>query len=132
MGNAMLFSQDLAANRYNRAVAGWEAGEESRRLRYQADLYANQTEASRAQSSWLKKTAGGLGTSLLTAGISGLGAGLSGYLRANIERAEKRTLRQFRYVSVCFFPEAGLDAPSEFQGSAAAETGGNVTALHIM
>jgi hypothetical protein len=82
MGNAVLFSGDLAANRYNRAVAGWEAGERSRRLLYQADLYANQGEASRTQSSWLKKTAGNLGTSLLTAGIDGLRAGASSYSMA--------------------------------------------------
>lgn len=81
-GNATLFSGDMAVNRYNHALADWEARERARQAEFQSAQYTTQAEASRRNAGWVKKSAGGLGTSLLTAGMSGAGAGLSGYRTA--------------------------------------------------
>lgn len=71
-GNAALFSEDIATNRYNREVALWNAEVRAGQNEYQAAVYDS-------QSSYLKKTAGSLGTSLLSAGIGGLTGFASGY-----------------------------------------------------
>ncbi|MDR0466689.1 MAG: hypothetical protein LBH94_04970 [Deltaproteobacteria bacterium] len=57
LGNAALFGEDVATNRYNWTLAGWQASENARQARYQATVYDS-------QSSWLKKSGGTLGTSL--------------------------------------------------------------------
>lgn len=71
-GNANAFADDILVNRYNRAMTGWEAGEKARQANYQASVYSS-------EASWLKKTAGSTGKSLLTAGITGASTGLSVY-----------------------------------------------------
>ena len=79
LGNAMLFSEDYAANRYNHAVAGWDAAEQARISQFKASQFDAQRDASYSQASWLKKSAGGIGNSLLSAGIAGGSAFMSGY-----------------------------------------------------
>ena len=64
LGNALLFGDDMAANRYNFELASWEAGDNARKAGWQSDTYS-------AQSSWLNKSAGSVGDSLLSAGIAG-------------------------------------------------------------
>ena len=64
LGDADLFAEDLAANRHAHALAGWEAGEAARKAAWQADSFD-------AQASWLGRSAGSLGDSLLSAGIAG-------------------------------------------------------------
>lgn len=75
-GNAAGFAQDVAWNNYEKELSKWETNEAVKSANFQADQYD-------AQSSWLKKTAGNLGTSLFTAGLSGLGTGLSVYGMVN-------------------------------------------------
>ena len=58
-GNINRLGQELADNAYNVALKRWETGEQERALNYQADVYD-------AQGSYLRRTAGNLGTSLLT------------------------------------------------------------------
>ncbi|MFI3271243.1 MAG: hypothetical protein R3Y11_03930 [Pseudomonadota bacterium] len=74
-GNADLFAADVGENRYNRQLAGWEAENSARQLDYQGDV-------ADAQSSWLNKTAGSLGMSLLSGVVSGGIAGVSSYMLA--------------------------------------------------
>ena len=69
-GNARLFSADVGTNRYQKAVAQWEANEAVKQQNYQADQYD-------AQASYLSNSASSIGQSLFTAGLAGLGAGLS-------------------------------------------------------
>ena len=64
LGDADLFAEDLAANRHKRSLAEWEAGEAARRAAWQADGLD-------AHASWLGRSAGGLGDSLLSAGLAG-------------------------------------------------------------
>lgn len=75
MGNAELFSQDIGDNRYNYALAGWEAENSARQIEYEADV-------ADAQASWLENTAGSLGMSLLTGALTGGVTGLSSYMMA--------------------------------------------------
>ncbi len=49
MGNADLFAEDIGENRYNYALAGWEAENQARHTEWEADVADN-------QASWLKKT----------------------------------------------------------------------------
>lgn len=63
-GNANLFADDVAVNRYNRAMVGWNAEETAKQQDWQGDVYDS-------QASYLKKTSGSLGMSLLTAGMKG-------------------------------------------------------------
>jgi hypothetical protein len=67
LGNAALYGEDLAANRHKRALASWQADENARQARRQADAYA-------AQASWLNASAGNIGDSLLSAGMAGAGS----------------------------------------------------------
>jgi hypothetical protein len=81
LGNAMLYSEDLAANRYNRVLAGWQANENARQARWQGDTASAQSQAYSQQASWLNQSAGGIGDSLLSAGIAGASTFASGYLK---------------------------------------------------
>lgn len=72
-GNADLFAVDVGQNRYNYALAGWEAENSAKQLEYEADV-------SDAQASWLNQTAGSLGMSLLTSSLTGGVAGVSSYM----------------------------------------------------
>jgi len=75
IGNINRFADDIGENAYQKSLKEWETAQNVKALNYQADVYD-------AQSSYLKKSAGNLGTSLLTAGISGVTAGLGGYAMA--------------------------------------------------
>ena len=74
-GNANLFADDMAVNRYNRAMAGWEAGEAAKQQEYMARQYDS-------QASYLKKTSGSVGRSLLTGIVKGSVSGLGAYSMA--------------------------------------------------
>lgn len=75
LGNIDRFAADVGENAYQKALALWSAEQQARTLDAQADIYS-------AQSSYLRRTAGNLGTSLLTAGLSGLTSGLGVYSMA--------------------------------------------------
>ena len=79
LGNAMLFSEDYGANRYNHAVANWEAGEQARQASFKASQFESQSATLKTQSSWLRKSAGGIGNSLLAGGLGGATGFLNGY-----------------------------------------------------
>ena len=72
LGNIERFAADVGENAYQKALKEWETAQEVRNLTYQADMYD-------AQGSFLKKSAGNLGSSLLSAGLSGLSSGLGMY-----------------------------------------------------
>ena len=78
LGDAMLFGEDMAANRHTWSLAEWQAKENARQAQWQADQLAAQSRAYGSQASWLSRSAGGLGNSLL----SGLFAGGSSLARA--------------------------------------------------
>lgn len=63
-GNIMEFGQAMGQNRYNVALKQWETEENRKAGMYQADLYD-------AQSSYLKRTAGSFGLSLLKGVLAG-------------------------------------------------------------
>lgn len=58
-GNINRLGEEMAENAYNVALKRWETTEQTNALKHQADVYD-------AQGSYLKRTAGNLGTSLLT------------------------------------------------------------------
>ncbi len=71
-GNINRFAADVGENAYQKALKEWETAQNVKNLAYEADVYD-------AQSSYLRKSAGNFGTSLLTAAISGVGTGLGAY-----------------------------------------------------
>lgn len=72
LGNIDRFAADMGENAYERALKIWEGNEAKKNLNYQAD-------AMDANASYMKRTAGTIGTSLLTAGMSGAMGFASGY-----------------------------------------------------
>ena len=72
LGNIDRFAEDVGENAYQRALKEWETSENVKALNYQADAYD-------AQGSYLRRSAGNLGTSLLTATLSGVASGLGAY-----------------------------------------------------
>ena len=84
LANADLFGEDMALNRYNWTLADWEANENARQARWQADQFAARGLGYRRQASWLGKSAGGIGDSLLSAGIAGLTAFGTSYIGAGM------------------------------------------------
>ena len=74
LGNAALHGEDAAANRYNWALAGWQADERARQARRQADALNAQATGYKRQASWLNTSAGNIGNSLLSAGLAGAGS----------------------------------------------------------
>ena len=62
IGNMERFAADVGENAYQKALKEWETAQEVKNLTYQADMYD-------AQGSFLKKSAGNLGASLLSAGL---------------------------------------------------------------
>lgn len=74
-GNATSFAYDTGENYFQRRLNDWETGERAKQARFQADSLDS-------QSSYLKQTAGNIGSSLLTAGLSGASGFLSGYTMA--------------------------------------------------
>ncbi len=75
LGNIERFAADVGENRYQKALREWETAQEVKNLEYQA-------ATQEAQGSYLKKSAGNLGASLLTAGLAGLTSGLGMYSMA--------------------------------------------------
>lgn len=74
-GNINRFAADMGETAYDRAIRLWEGRQREQALNYQAD-------AADAQASWLKKTAGNFGTSLLTATLGAVPSAISGYTAA--------------------------------------------------
>lgn len=72
LGNINMFANDLAENQYEVALKKWETAEQAKQARYQADLFDS-------KASLLQKTAGNVGTTLLTAGLGGAKGFLGGY-----------------------------------------------------
>ena len=71
-GNAIAYASDVGENAYQAQLTQWESDYKRKNLLWQADVQD-------AQASYLSSTVSGLGTSLLTAGLSGAGAGLGTY-----------------------------------------------------
>ena len=74
-GNALRFSQDVALNRYQKALSEWETRENVKAQEANAANYD-------AAASYYGSTVKGLGNSLLTAGITGLTSGIGAYSMA--------------------------------------------------
>ncbi|MBO4335845.1 MAG: hypothetical protein J5846_08460, partial [Desulfovibrio sp.] len=64
LGNIDRFASEMQGNAYDVALKKWETGEQVKMANYQADAYD-------AQGSYLKSSAGSLGTSLLKGAIAG-------------------------------------------------------------
>ena len=73
LGDAALLGEDMATNSYTRSLADWQAAEKARQARWEADQLAARSSLLQAQASWIGKSAGSLGDSLLSAGIAGAG-----------------------------------------------------------
>lgn len=71
-GNALSYASDVGENAYQAELTQWESDYKRKNLLWQADVQDS-------QASYLSSTVSGLGTSLLTAGLSGAGAGLGTY-----------------------------------------------------
>jgi len=80
LGNAALFGEDMAANRLNWNLAGWQAKENARQAGYQSALLGS-------QSSWLSQSAGGIENSLLAGGLAGGKTVAAGYLMGGFGKA---------------------------------------------
>lgn len=74
-GNADAYAADVGENEYQRLLRINETNNNFRTAQWQADQYD-------ANASYLKKTAGNLGTNLLTAALSGVASGLTSYIGA--------------------------------------------------
>lgn len=75
LGNIGNFAADMGETAYQKALKEWESAQSVRNLNWQADQYD-------AQGSYLRRTAGNFGTSLLTAALSGVSTGLGAYSMA--------------------------------------------------
>lgn len=71
-GNINSFANDMAENQYQKALKLWEAQENKKAMNYQADVLDS-------QASYLNRTNGNMGTSLLSAALSGGMGFASGY-----------------------------------------------------
>ena len=74
-GNADAYAADVGENEYQRLLRINETNNNFRTAQWQADQYD-------ANASYLKKTAGNLGTNLLTAALAGTASGLTSYIGA--------------------------------------------------
>lgn len=75
LGNAGRFATDMGENRLEREWVGWTGNRQADLQEWQADSYDS-------QASYLKKTAGSLGSSLLSSFAKGAVAGVSAYSMA--------------------------------------------------
>lgn len=75
LGNAGRFATDMGENRLEREWVGWTGNRQADLQTWQGDVYDS-------QSSYLKKTAGSLGNSLLSSIVKGGVAGLGAYTMA--------------------------------------------------
>lgn len=71
-GNIDNFASDMGDNAYRRALKLWETEARDQTARYQADVQD-------ASATYLQRTAGSIGTSILTGLVSGAGGFASGY-----------------------------------------------------
>lgn len=71
-GNALSYASDVGENAYQAQLSQWESDYKRKNLLWQADMQ-------NSQASYLSSTVSDLGTSLLTAGLAGAGAGLGTY-----------------------------------------------------
>lgn len=71
-GNIDNFASDMGDNAYRRALKLWETEARDQTARYQADVQD-------ASATYLQRTAGSIGTSILTGLLSGAGGFASGY-----------------------------------------------------
>ena len=74
-GNAARYAQDVGTNRYQKAVSEWSTRQNVNSALTTAQNYD-------AQASYYKSTVQGLGSTLLTAGLSGLTSGIGTYAMA--------------------------------------------------
>ena len=74
-GNASRYAQDVGTNRYQKAVSEWSTRQNVNSALTSAQNYD-------AQASYYRSTVQGLGSTLLTAGLSGLTSGLGTYAMA--------------------------------------------------
>lgn len=74
-GNASRYAQDVGTNRYQKAVSEWSTRQNVNSALTTAQNYD-------AQASYYKSTVQGLGSTLLTAGLSGLTSGIGTYAMA--------------------------------------------------
>lgn len=75
LGNAGRFATDMGENRLEREWVGWTGNRQADLQEWQADSYDS-------QASYLRKTAGSMGQSLLTSIVKGTVAGLGAYSMA--------------------------------------------------
>lgn len=71
-GNIDMYSQDIATNTFQKQILDWETKNKIKTLNWQADV-------AQSQSSYFRGTINNSGPSVLTSGLSALGAGLSTY-----------------------------------------------------
>lgn len=74
-GNADAYAADVGENEYQRLLKINETNNNFRAMQWQADQFD-------ANASYLKRTAGNLGTNLLTAALAGTASGLTSYIGA--------------------------------------------------
>lgn len=74
-GNADAYAADVGENEYQRLLKINETNNNFKAAQWQADQYD-------ANASYLKRTAGNLGTNLLTAALAGTASGLTSYIGA--------------------------------------------------
>ncbi|MBQ9407271.1 MAG: hypothetical protein IJU37_11125 [Desulfovibrio sp.] len=75
LGNIERFASEVQENAYEAALKKWETNEQVKMANYQADVYD-------AQGSYLKSSAGSLGTSLLKGAVAGAMSFGSSYARS--------------------------------------------------
>lgn len=75
IGNADRFATDVGENRLERAWVGWTGNREAQLQDWQGDMYDS-------QASYLRRTAGSLGKSLLSSFAKGTVAGVGTYMAA--------------------------------------------------
>lgn len=71
-GNINAFAADLGENQYQKLMKLWEAMENRKVAAYQADVMSS-------QASWLQRTNGNIGTSILSSALAGASGFASGY-----------------------------------------------------
>ena len=86
-GNADAYAADVGENEYQRLLRINETNNNFRTAQWQADQYD-------ANASYLKRTAGNLGTNLLTAALAGTASGLTSYIAAGGKLFGKKTKRE--------------------------------------
>ena len=86
-GNADAYAADVGENEYQRLLKINETNNNFRTAQWQADQFD-------ANASYLKRTAGNLGTNLLTAALAGTASGLTSYIAAGGKLFGKKTKRE--------------------------------------